>query len=401
MILCFGGGRWQQASILEAIKIGHELVIVEQEPTATILNSNIPIIYESFENTTAIDKYLRDHNINVEFVTSFNSDACLLAAERFKTDTKLADKNGFAVEILTNKIKQRQIFKNCDGFSNPSWQKVSTTEDLNEFNLGRVVVKKAVSAGSRDVFIGNLGDKPSFLAIVEDAINRDKGHDWIIEDFVEGTEHTCEGAVSDGELVIFKIFKKRKVEGSFKVSDQLIATYLDDAIFSKLQNALRSFFKEVKNFSGLIHFEFILTENGELAPVEIAGRGGGFGVSETLVSYLCGLNIPKVDLGLQLGHSISELFLNCQLNQKFKSGGVRFLNQKPHLDRKNGDVIFESKTQENLTRIELFEDPNIKNIEKDTDGDRTCSIMHFASEGDVECIIDNLEKELKRVDNGN
>ena len=138
-----------------------------------------------------------------------------------------------------------------------------------------------------------------------------------------------------------------------------------------------------------MHFEFLISTDGKIFQWKL-GRGAGFGVADTLVSNLSGMNIPKINLGLQLNIPLLNLIETCQIPMNFEFGGVRYLSSDIKLRDENGCSIFQKMTNVGLERIQILND--INNAVKDTDGYRSCSIMFFSNHN--RRSLDDLEAKI-------
>ena len=210
MIVCFGGGKWQELAISEALLQGYKLAIVEQNPSHDVLNFGVPIVRKSFDDMAGIYAELEKYTDKIEQVVAFNSDVGLLAAANFRSFIGLEGNSVEAISVLTNKIEQREIFSSCGEFFNPGWQKISNLSEIQGSFQGKVAIKKAISAGSRDVFIGDIRVDSDFAKTISGKLESSNQSDWIIEPYIDGIEYTCEASYENGKLEIFTILKKEK-----------------------------------------------------------------------------------------------------------------------------------------------------------------------------------------------
>mgnify|MGYP001289913870 CR=1 FL=1 len=392
-MLFVGGGRWQQSAIASAKNIGKKVAVIDASPSKTTQKLASKLISGDFNQIDGFWEEVRCIS-EISHVLSFNSDVASICASEIRHRLGLPGNDFQTIKVLTNKKLQREIFDRVSGLTNPLW-----SCDVNHFCLQypnkNKVLKKQESAGSRDVFFfKNFED----LNFVEHANFFGQPIDWLVEQYFYGKEHTVEGCVIDGNVNIFEIFEKRKLTGSLKVSDQLISANLNCENEKKLLRILRQFFSFLPEFAGLFHFEFIFDCTENIMPVEIAGRGAGFGVIDELVSKIIGVDLSLLDLYLQLGNVSDANALMKSSPVVKKCGGVRYLTPSHYKFKIEDRKKIESLIKKNV-KIEVFWQNNNAGIQnKDTDSDRVAKIIVIGNEREeVLARLDEVEIELKSM----
>ncbi len=243
--------------------------------------------------------YIATHQLNVTGILVWKDREVVLAAQ-------LAEQLGIpgsslqAVENVRNKSQTRAVLDQFEG-ANPRWAVVSDLASLEAgvANVGvPCVLKQAGNSGSRGM---RVIERPEDAARIYDEFltfnNSQKGDMYhyysdiaLVEEMVEGSEHSVAGVVADGKVYTFGIADK-------KFNRELPLQY-ENIIPSKLQSFIQQEVIELAqkavaatgiNWCGF-HMDFMVTDQG-IKILEIGGRLGG----EMINSHLIGLAQPGLN----------------------------------------------------------------------------------------------------------
>ncbi|WP_445945878.1 ATP-grasp domain-containing protein [Shewanella sp.] len=204
------------------------------------------------------------------------------------------------VENVRNKSKTRAVL---DKFGNLNPRYV-VVEDETSFiealqNIGiPAVLKQVGNSGSRGMCVienfENALSKYRELCVFNRQQSGDMYHYYeetmLLEERLEGSEHSIAGIVADGEVITFAIADK-KFERQLPLQYENI---IPSALPAELQVTIVAQLKSAVASTGInwcgFHVDFMVTENG-LKILEIGGRLGG----EMINSHLIPLAIPGLN----------------------------------------------------------------------------------------------------------
>jgi hypothetical protein len=171
-----------------------------------------------------------------------------------------------------------------------------------EWDFWPCVVKPSFSGGgSRGVFIANNWQEiRSQLAKVREKY---LDHKLVIEEFIEGSEHTLEVVVFRGDPILLSISDKKNYEASNTIVQNL---YFPGPVGSKYRDRLESSVfaatKALRADNGALHFELILSGD-EVYLLEVGGRPGGGLNFHPICEISTGLNYPSILASRLTGNS--------------------------------------------------------------------------------------------------
>lgn len=385
-VMFIGAGEYQLPGIKMAKGMGLRVVAVDKNPQAPGFKfADIPVTLD-----------IRDVNGCIKIASQNNIDGVLTIASDIAVPTVAAVGNTLrlptistkAAKISTNKILMREIFAK-NGLPSPKFESAtSLSESIEACNkIGfPVVIKPSDNAGSRGVSM--IENSDGIEMAFNHAINNSREGDVIIEEFMDGTECTIEGMTHQGKTEILAISQKKKVDGSYRVATDL--TYPPDfplETISEIEKVIKSAIAVMGINMGPTHSEVIVTQDGPKI-VEVAARGGGFGVFSKIISLACGVDAVTETIKMSLG-------LTPDIKPKFHRGvTLRFFAPKPGKLKK----IFgldEVKLMSN-SEVGLYKQVGDNISPLATDGDRTGYIITYGeNRGDAIKLADLIESKVK------
>lgn len=305
-ILFLGAGK-DQLPAIEYARFKHKVITADNRP-----NNPGHLLADETYNIDTYDsqsllRLAREKNVSA--ISCFASDPGVKSASIITEALGLRGNNRNSVEILNNKKKFRNFFKD-KGFFTPKCFISSHLEDLISFYPGGKYIMKPVDANaSWGVFIIN-----SIKDITQNfhkAMNFSKQKEVIIEEFIEPAGHLLqgEGFVIDGvlELALFgdTLFSELN---PFLIYMVVFQRQIQSHVFSREHNLVQ----DAITLSGLslggVNVEIIRDDLDRLFLVELAPRSGGFLLPE-LIYHSVGVNLAKIYIDYLLGE-------NCEIKPR-------------------------------------------------------------------------------------
>ncbi|RKX65228.1 hypothetical protein DRP44_06760, partial [candidate division TA06 bacterium] len=305
---------------------------------------------------------------NIDGVLTIASDIAIPTVAAVATELGLPGISPEVAKIATNKALMREKFVE-HGVPSPRFRKVRTLDEAKEAakEIGfPVVIKPVDNAGSRGV---SKIDNMSGLA---DAFNYAQKNsrigDVIIEDFVEGIECTIEGMTYNNKTEILAISEKKKPGGHYRVATDL--TYppsFPEEMIENIKGVVRLAIEAIGIDIGPTHSEVIVTPQWKTVLIEVAARGGGFGVFSDVIPLVSGVDAVLENIKMCIGQK-------PDIKPKYERGVVlRFF--APHEGILKEIIGFDEAKLIKNTEIGLFKKVGDTIPPLATDGDRTGYIL--------------------------
>ncbi|MEM3067740.1 MAG: ATP-grasp domain-containing protein, partial [Thermoplasmata archaeon] len=154
--------------------------------------------------------------------------------------------------------------------------------ELDNLNLNKIdwnvfpcIVKPSfVGGGSRGVRLIKCKDELS--GIIESYKAFSSNHHLILEEFIEGTEHTIEVLIWEGKTQLMSISDKKNYPGSVTiVQDLMFPGPKGNRFREQLEILLDEACKSLGLEYGCAHFEVIIDKEDKIWLIEVGGRPGG------------------------------------------------------------------------------------------------------------------------------
>ncbi|MEV6963179.1 ATP-grasp domain-containing protein [Streptomyces sp. NPDC051207] len=192
-----------------------------------------------------------------------------------------------AAAVATDKVTQRRAM--APYVLNPAWRSGSSLEELREAvaelgAAGRTLVfKPAHCSGGRGMAL--IGADTDLAEVFElTSTNYSGTTDFLVEEYVEGSEHSVSGVVSDGVVRIFGVTDK-SVDGPLTPSwATAVPSAHTDAQVKELRQAAEQAVLAVGLRSGGFHVDLRLAPGGPVV-LEVGGRLGGDLINSHLIPY--------------------------------------------------------------------------------------------------------------------
>ncbi|GAA2997751.1 ATP-grasp domain-containing protein [Actinokineospora diospyrosa] len=192
-----------------------------------------------------------------------------------------------AARLARDKVAMRAAVAAVAPGDVPRFAAVTTAGDLGRaLDVVGVpgVLKPAASSGSRGIFI--VRDRAEARAAHDHLAGFG---DLVYEEFMPGSEHSVEGFVHKGEVLVAAITDKRTLE-PFRIE---LAHLQPTGLPEEVQSAVLALTTRVVGALGLdscaFHLECMVGPDGRVRLVEIGARGGG----DFIASHLVGLSTGR------------------------------------------------------------------------------------------------------------
>ncbi|QUI70397.1 ATP-grasp domain-containing protein [Pseudoalteromonas sp. M8] len=313
-------GRWQLCGIVAAKRLGYKVVAIDSDESALGFKYADEVICKPF---CAIQEILTAlSNKSIAGCLSICSDAGMTLAGLIIDHFNLPGPGLVISQRLTSKKLQRSAWQNIPSLANPSFICSSNFDALVE-QAHQIpfpaIIKPVDSAGSRGV--QKLTDKAQLTEhVFQSALQHSKSQEVILEAFVTGEEYTVESLQINGQSTILAITEKSKLpQSNYTVAYKLETATFSEQLLDKIHNAINNAYSSLGYFDGIGHAEILLDAQNNITIVEVAGRGGGFLVFESLIPKVTGLEIVPLTIRIACGeqpkletftpkHAILEFF---------------------------------------------------------------------------------------------
>lgn len=304
-LLVLGAGLDQCFMLKTARELGVATVALDMDPnapgfeiaddSAVISNRDVPAIFDF------LDRYCKDKPI--DGVSTMGSDIPHIVAEvaHFLGTPSIAMESA---KMTVDKYAMKQCFR-AHKINVPAYELIHSEQALHECfaRWGRVVIKPLSQAGSKGVFLISEKEQISPCYVASDRFSEGKG--LLVEQYVPGPQLSTESLIVDGE-VITPGFADRNYEHLEKFLPQIMenggwvpSLFEDrradaDIVIQACADALG-----IKN--GVIKGDLVLTEEGDIAVIEVAARLSGGDFCESLVPLASGVNYVAQVIRQSLG----------------------------------------------------------------------------------------------------
>lgn len=206
-------------------------------------------------------------------------------------------------KLYTNKYRMR-TFGRRHQFHTPVFCKCKTvTQALDFFQIynKKMIMKPLDGNSSRGIY--TIHCKEDIIKNFESSLQHSKAEQSVmLEEYIEGTEFTVDGIVTEQGHVSLAVSEKRHYAYNENIACSLYFSYSNPKYD---YNKLRKLNDEFVNLSGLpfglTHAEYKYS-HGQFYLIEIGARGGGNLISAVIVPFLSGIDNYGYLLSGALGH---------------------------------------------------------------------------------------------------
>lgn len=275
-----------------------------------------------------------DKEFHLDGVMTMASESAITVAE-VATALGLPGLHPETARRATHKVDRQECFQRAN-VPAPRFARADSVETALEQakQLGwPFVIKPADSAGSRGVQL--VKDAEQLTAAVEEVRGISKDPSFLMEGYLEGTEHSIEGMVLDGEVVWTgfsdRNYDKKHIYAPYFLEDgDTLPTALSDAMLDRVKAVSTQAVRALGIDFGPVKGDILIDAEGPKM-LEMAARLSG--------DYFCDVTVPLHN-GINLLEAVMDQALGLpvdpdRLQPRFNRGvALRYVWPKPGIVRR-------------------------------------------------------------------
>jgi biotin carboxylase len=302
-------GRWQRNGIRKAKALGLKVLAIDADAEAEGFADADRVLNLPLNEEDKILAALAEMKVDLRGAVSFCSDAGVPLAARIRERFDLPGARPDVCCRLVNKALQRNLWVQ-HGVPGPRVQVVETPQaamaaiDLFGFPL---IIKPADSSGSRGV-TKLESPQDDLHDAVDRAFQHSRSAQVLLESYMHGTEFTVETFSVRGTHHVLAVTEKKKVEGTRgTVARELATPQRPFEVVDRIADVVVRAYTALGYEDGPGHAEVMLMHDDSVGLVEVAGRGGGFLVFDSLVPAVSGIDIARCTAMQAVGMDVGPL----------------------------------------------------------------------------------------------
>jgi biotin carboxylase len=323
-VMILGASRYYARSIRRARAIGYQVIAVDRNPQAEGFAAADDRAVVDITDRDGVLRVARDHTI--DGIVPLN-DFGVETAAHVAASLGLVGITPDAAARATRKTLMRAAW-DAAGLPRVRWGAASTLDEAREAAraIGRwpVVVKPADSHGgaSRGVSVAaGLDELPAAVAFAQSSY---ADPEVIVEECLQGVEHSVETVTWEGETHVIAVSDKVKTPLPYRVDKSVdYPTRLDGPALEALYGLVTSAVRALGITVGPAHVELSSTADGPRL-LELGARCGGGGTPDPIVPHLTGVDMLGEVVRLHAGDRPTGL-----TPQRTRGCVYRFLTPPP------------------------------------------------------------------------
>jgi len=369
ILMVIGAGKYQLPVIIKAKEMGLKVVATDWSSEAAGFR------YADFHRIVDVKNMVTSLKVAREFaidgVVSIVSELGVRTTAYIAEQLALPGLKHEAAVATTDKAMMREKFLQAN-LPSPKFFKINTKKEASAaiLKLGLpVVMKPTDNSGSRGVTrIEKLADLNFSFRLAKE--NSSKG-DIIVEQFLSGTEMTVEALSYNNKHHVLAMCSKKRIPFPGCVSIDLnYPPPFSEKVLARVKKVVVSALNALGINIGATHTEVMMTGQGPML-VEVAARGGGFGVFSDIVPFVSGVDIVKECINIAMGYDVNISSKNS------RAAVLRFFNLPQGKLKKITGLEEASKIKGiYLIELEVTAGETVKPIT--SDGSRHGHIIAFA-----------------------
>ncbi len=279
-----------------AIRLGHEIITADNRPD----NPGHRLAHTSLiVDTTDWESVLAEAlTRKVDGVLAACTDVAVETAARV---AEAIGSNGPSVEaarILCRKKEFRQFLTRYPDF-NPDFA-IDEEVEKRDFSRGLWVAKPDRSSGAKGVFV--FRTRAEFDAGIGVTKEHSINSEFLVEEFVDGSQHTIEGWLSDGKISVDFVLDRQTPPAveDVRTIGHRFPSILAETTVAELRRVLENIFQDLVYRNGPFDCDFVVLPSGQIALLEIAPRAGGNSIA-WLLQEACGFDMVGACVASVLG----------------------------------------------------------------------------------------------------
>lgn len=301
------GGVSPHIAVIKRLKsLGYRTVLVDYKETPLAAPHADLHLQISTLDADAVEQAARTENASAIVNVSLDQPLPIVAEVRVRLGlaSPLSPEAAFR---LTNKDAMKQVLRNA-AVDTAKWTSAQTAEELDLTGLRFPVIAKPIGGtGSLGII---LAQKPAdLIAQLDHCFAQARGEGVLVEEFIEGLELSLDYIIIGGEvhfLLARERYKTWVPDGKGLTCHATLAPGLlepeTEALGQKQAEAIAAAFGIQ---DGPLSVQAILTADGRLCVLEVAGRIGGGPGSNRVVSLVTGFDYTGASIDQQLGRPVT------------------------------------------------------------------------------------------------
>ena len=276
-LLVLGAGVYQVPTILTGRRLGYRVITTDNVPG----NPGHVLADAAFDiDTTNVPGVLDlARGERISGVIAPSTDVAVLTAAHVSEHLRLSGPPVSAACVLTQKFQFREFLRQS-GFDSPRALLVEQGRVPPEalFDGRAWLIKPNRSSGSRGIFV--LSTREELLAHIADSQGSSLDGTAVLEEYMDGTQHTCEGVLERGRVAVALVTDRdtaampHTATTGHRVPSRLTETVQDSAL-----RLIEGAFDRLRVTSGPFDCDFVVTSGG-IALIEMTPRLGGNSLSK-------------------------------------------------------------------------------------------------------------------------
>lgn len=304
-VVVLPGGKWQ-IPLIKRLKLeGHQIAVIDPNQDAPAF-----AYADSFRQADIFDKaaclsFVRE--FQADAIMSEECDIAVPVVAYLSEQSGLRSISSDCAGLYTDKYKMRE-FSAQNGFLYPEYRKCGDLETALDFyrHLGKTMIMKPLDANSsRGVY--TINSEEELKTLFSQSLHYSRNEKAVLcERYIEGTEFTVDGIMTDYGHVSLAISEKRHYSCKKNIARSLVFThYSDNYDYDQLRKVNDSFVEKSGLSFGLTHAEYKLEQDRFLL-IETAARGGGNLISSHIVPRMSGVDNYGYLINKTLGLACEE-----------------------------------------------------------------------------------------------
>jgi biotin carboxylase len=323
-VMIMGASRYYVRLILAAQELGCEVLATDRNPEAE--GFRVADLCEAVDITDIEGSVAAARKHSVDGVVAVN-DFGVRTAAAVAHELGLPGISPEVAEYATSKVWMRRRWEGA-GVPSARFRVVQTLDEasaaVEELGTWPLILKPADSrgGGSRGVSRIDNGDQLARALAFAQSFYEDKA--VIVEEFLEGIEHSAETLTYGGETYVLAVSDKVKTPPPYRVDKSVIyPSVFGGSELRKIHDVAKAAVRAMGITLGAAHIEMCTTRDGPRL-FEIGARCGGGGTPDPIVPFVTGVEVFKEVVRIALGER------PCNLTPLYTKGCVyRFLTPQP------------------------------------------------------------------------
>jgi biotin carboxylase len=323
-VMILGASRYGVRSILAAREIGCEVLATDKNPEADGFRYADRFEVVDISDIEGSIRAAKKHDISgVIAVNDFGVKTAAAIAQ----ELGLVGISSEVAQQVTSKAWMRRLWE-AAGVPSARFRVVQTLDQarvaVEELNSWPLVLKPVDSRGGGSRGVSKIDSKDELERALRFAQGFYEDKSVIIEEFLEGIEHSVETMTYGSETVVIAVSDKVKTPPPYRVDKSVIyPTIVEGPELQEIHDVAKAAVRAMGITVGAAHVEMCTTRDGPRM-FELGARCGGGGTPDPIVPFATGVEMFKETVRIALGEK------PCRLIPLYSKGCVyRFLTPQP------------------------------------------------------------------------